>query len=268
MTKNADTMKKILVFVLVLAATTPVAFTQNSPDAPPVSIGTPPKGKNFLKMYLGFDLSQNPVLAQASSGASQVIYKQEYASRPFFALAFARELRSGDFWEISGQTNAFSGRQDVYDFELPQIDTVPFPPIELLGTERNHFAKLQYEHNWRLSGESNGMVRTFMGFFVRAQGQWARFEPTTSANFPREAWSALLMPGFVPRLLLNGSKRLQIDLSAPITLGFFGLNGASLENPVLTLRQQRTLSFDLGMANLETQIRIGVSYSLQKPPSE
>ncbi len=261
-------MKKILVFVLLLAAIAADSVAQNSPDAPSVSPGAPPKGKNFLKMYLGFDLSQSPVLAQASSGASQVIYKQEYASRPFFALAFARELRSGDFWEISGQTNAFSGRQDIYDFNLPRIDTVPFPPIELLGTERNHFAKLQYEHNWRLSGETTGMVRAFLGLFARAQGQWARFDPNTSANFPRKAWGAMLMPGFVPRLLLNGSKRLQIDLSAPITLGYFGLTGSALENPALTLRQQRNMSFDLSMANLETQIRIGVAYSLQKPPEK
>jgi hypothetical protein len=78
----------------------------------------------------------------------------------------------------------------------------------------------------------------------------------------------MLMPGFVPRLLLNGSKRLQIDLSAPITLGYFGLTGSALENPALTLRQQRNMSFDLSMANLETQIRIGVAYSLQKPPEK
>jgi hypothetical protein len=264
-------MKNILVITTLFLATLQVAFAQNIPasstEEPLIFKGDTKNktGKNYLKLYVGFDLAQHPVLEPSSLDESTVIYKQEYATRPFFALAFARELNRGDFWEISGQTNAYAGRQDVYEFSNPRIDTIPFPPLEMLGTERNHLARLQYEYNWLLSGDNTRMVRTYMGLFVRSQAQWARFEPATSVNFPREAWSAVLMPGFVPRLLLKGSRRLQIDLSAPITLGYFGMNGSVYRDPQFTKRQQRSASFDMSIFNLETQIRLGVAYSLNRP---
>jgi hypothetical protein len=137
-----------------------------------------------------------------------------------------------------------------------------------LGTERKRFAQLQFDYNWLSFGDPSQKVRSYLGLFARASAQWAKFEPSTSANYPVAYWKTVVMPGFIPRILIRGGKRLQLDLSAPITLGYFGMTGSQYENPLLTRRQQRNSSFDLSMATLETQIRLGVAYSLNKPPSE
>ena len=257
-------MKKNLVFTLLFAATATVAFAQISPAAPPASTGKPTTGKNYLKLYIGFDLAKRPFLELPDGEFTNFVFSEEYATQPFYAPAFVRESANGNFWEISAQTNAYAGRQEVYDFQ----DTLPFPPIVTLGTERKRFAQLQFDYNWLSFGDPSQKVRSYLGLFARASAQWAKFEPSTSANYPVAYWKTVVMPGFIPRILIRGGKRLQLDLSAPITLGYFGMTGSQYENPLLTSRQQRNSSFDLSMATLETQIRLGVAYSLNKPPSE
>jgi hypothetical protein len=221
---------------------------------------------NHLKLYLGFELAQRPFLEIEDFGNTGPRYKSTYNSQGFYALAFSRAKTNGDFWEISGQTNAYFGFNPVYDFT--GIDSIISNPVPELGKERNNYAQLQFEYNWLQSTEDDRKVRPYLGLFLRASSQWAEFRPANSNSFPLKEWSVVLSPGFVPRLLIKSGKRWHLDLSAPIVLGYFGLEGRRIGNPALTDEQQRSTNFDLSMLTLETQIRLGISYALGKPATE
>ncbi len=241
--------KNILLFACFLAAAA-TAQAQN----------------NHLKLYLGFELARRPILELEDFGNTGPRYKSPYNSQAFYALAFSRETANGNFWELSGQTNAYLGFNKVYDYNGP--DTIIPAPLVKLGEERNNYAQLQLESNWLLSPENNQKVRPYLGFFLRASSQWAEFRPATSNYFPLKEWSVVLSPGFVPRVMIKAGKRWHLDLSAPIVLGHFGLEGQRVGNPALTDEQQRTSNFDLSMFTLETQIRMGFAYTLGTPASE
>ncbi|MBK9336271.1 MAG: hypothetical protein IPM98_06660 [Lewinellaceae bacterium] len=238
--------KAILVFTCLLGA-----------------LGSATAQNQHLKLYLGFELADRPFLEGINFDATGPFYKQQYATNPFYALAFSREKANGNFWEISGQTDAYLGFSTVYDFTGP--DSIIPAPLVKLGEERNNFAQLQFEYNW-LQGADNGQkIRPYLGIFLRASAQWATFRPSRADYYERERWRAVVSPGFVPRILIKTGGRWHLDLSAPIVLGYFGLESSYVGNPVLTSEQQRSTSFDLSGFNLETQIRLGVAYSLNKP---
>lgn len=219
---------------------------------------------NHLKLYFGFELANRPVLDYDKIfEQSNSLYTTSYATQPFYALAFTRENAQGSFWEISGQTNAYFGYSPVYG----RVDSLLFPWPEI-GQERNNYAQLQFEYNWLQGAGQSQKVRTCVGLFLRAAGQWAKFKPSSSAYFPQETWKVVLAPGFVPRLQIQTGKRWRLDLSTPIVLGYFGMEGSRLENPLLTREQQRLANFDLSMLNLDTQLRLGISYALSKPVAQ
>lgn len=263
-------MKHIPLVAILLISVLPSIFAQDisteSLNTRGLSTNSAPK--NYLKLYLSFDLAQRYALEQIALGEPELSFRLDYATEPFYALAFAREFAGGNFWEISGQTNAYAGgRRTVYRLDT-QVDSFPFSPADILGGVRNNYAHLQYEYNWLLSGDIPRKVRPYLGIFLRGAAQWASFEPTTSANFSMERWRAVLAPGFIPRLFIFTGKRLHIDFSAPVVLGYFGLDSAANKDPMLTSRQQRATSFDLSMVTLETTVRFGLVYQLGKRVSE
>ena len=218
--------------------------------------------QNHLKLYLGFELASRTTLQPPADDKGVYQYAEIYASQPFYALAFAHEKNNGNFWEISGLTNAYVGGQKIYDFR--GRDTLVFEPLVEAGREQNHFAQLQCEYNWLQGCSDDRKVKPYLGLFLRASGQWASFRPALSEFYPLEHWSTTLASGFIPRLAMQFGDRWRLDLSAPIVLGYFGVSGSTVENPSLTYEQQRNSSFELNMLNLDTQIRLGVSYRLNK----
>ena len=218
---------------------------------------------NHIKLYLGFELANRLSLDYDNPVPSSLLFRQFYATHPFYALAFARENVNGSFWEISGQTNAYFGYKPVYE----QIDSIVFPWPEI-GKERNNYAQLQFDHNWLLSPASEQKVKPYLGIFLRASGQWATFRPSSSAYFPQETWKIVLSPGVVSRLQILTGTRWRLDLSALIVLGYFGLERRRFEDPALTQSQQRSSNAELSMLNLDTQVRLGFSYALGTPTAQ
>jgi len=218
---------------------------------------------NHLKLYLGFELADRLTLDYDNIGQPSLLFKQFYATHPFYALAFAHEHANGSFWEISGQTNAYFGYKPVYE----RTDSIVFPWPEI-GKERNNFAQLQFDHNFLLAPASEQKVKPYLGIFLRASGQWAAFRPSSSAYFPQETWKIVLSPGVVSRLQILTGTRWRLDLSALIVLGYFGLERRRFEDPTLTQSQQRTSNAELSMLNLDTQVRLGFSYALGAPKAQ
>lgn len=218
---------------------------------------------NHLKLYLGFELAQRSTFKYDQPSQSTFLYEAAYATHPFYALAFSREKADGSFWEISGQTNAYFGYKPVFE----RLDTLVFPSPEI-GRERNNYAQLQFEYNWLLGTDLSQKVRPYVGIFLRAAGQWAAFRPSTSAYFPQEVWAVGLVPGFVPRLQIQTGTRWRLDLSTPIVLGYFNVENRRNGDPIFSSDQQRITNLEIGMLNLDPQIRLGFSYALSPPPNQ
>ncbi len=219
--------------------------------------------QNHLKLYLGFELAQRPEL-QLSKTDNNTSYTLEYLTQPLFALGFAHEKSNGNFWELSGQSNAYIGYQSVYDYRLIP-DSIP--QTGQFGKLKNSYAQVQYEYNWLQGGDDDRKVKTYLGLFLRASSQWASYRPGDASYYPVHRWNTSISPGFVPRILLKAGNRCKIDLSAPIVLGYFGYEKNRVENPALTPTQQRNSIVDLSMLNMETQLRLGITYSLTKAPA-
>ncbi len=218
--------------------------------------------QNHLKLHLGFELAKRPVLMVPETDNKNVYFQDDYASQPIMAFAFARERANGNFWEVSVRTNAFQGYHQVFDFK--KLDSIPVFPLQEIGKERNNFAQLQMDYNWLQCPANDWKVRPYLGLFLRASGQWASFKPSTSANYPVERRVVSLSPGIVPRLMLKLGNRCNLDLSAPIVLGSMGLEHSRIENPVFTPAQQRNTLFSTEMINLNTQVRLGITYRLTR----
>ncbi len=219
--------------------------------------------QNYLKLYLGFELANRPTLKLPTRDiVAGPVYQGVYETQPFYAVAFAREKANGNFWELSGQTNAYLGSQPVYDFS--SMDSTLTFPFKELGKHRNNYAQLQFEYNWLQGSDKSMKVIPYLGLFLRASSQWASFEPSTSENFPVDTWVTSLSPGVVPRLLLKTNKRWRLDLSIPVKLGSISFERNTYGDPALTHAQQRSSIADMSMFNLETQIRLGFAYSLNK----
>lgn len=214
---------------------------------------------NHLKLYLGFELADRPELELSSDSNPVSSLRQAYSSAPFYALAFGHENINGDFWEISGQTNVYAGYQPAYDHS--RLDTILVNPV---GKLRNNYAQLQYEYNWFLGADDDRKMRPYLGIFIRASGQRANFQASSSNYFSLETSRIALSPGFIPRIVLRSGGRLRLEFSAPIVFGSFSFDDTTVENPVLTPRQQHNGNFDLDIFSLETQIRLGFAYRLNK----
>ncbi len=221
--------------------------------------------QNHLKLYLGFELANRPELQLSKTDKTNAFYKSSYFTQPIFALGFVHEKADGNFWEISGQSNGYIGYQAVNDYYL-----APDSSIQELkyGKQRNSFAQVQYEYNWLLGEDKGQKVKPYLGLFLRATGLWAAYRPGTATYYPVQRWSTAITPGFVPRIKMKAGDRCSIDLSAPIVLAYFGYEHNTVENPALTKTQQRSSTLDISMLNLETQVRLGFTYRLNKTAVE
>ena len=218
--------------------------------------------QNHLKMYFGFELANRPELQLSKTDNTSAFYSSSYYTQSIFAIGFAHEKTNGHFWEFSGQSNAYIGYQAVNDYTgMP--DSFPFPGQ--YGKQRNNFAQIQYEYNFLQGGVGDRRIKTYLGLFLRANSQWASYRPGTATYYPVQHWSTSISPGFVPRVRLKSSERWSIEVSAPIVLAYFGYEQNTVENPALSKSQQRSSLLDINMLNLETQLRIGFSYALNKP---
>jgi len=217
--------------------------------------------QNHLKLHFGYEFANRVILQLPQIGDTGQGYQRDYETRPLIAIGFAHEKASGNFWEITGRTNAFIGSQSVYDYP---IDSILTGPLFELGKERNNHAQLQFEYNSLQCTSIDKEIRPYLGIFIRASSQWASYKPATAEFFPMDRWLTSFSPGIVPRLFLKLGNRWQLDLSVPVVLGSISFDRTTMKNPALTPAQQRNSIVDMDILSTETQIRLGFAYRLNK----
>lgn len=217
---------------------------------------------NHLKLYLGLEQANHLTFQFQDPLENNKYFISDISSGTFFALAFAHENAQSNFWELSAESNAFTSSQIVY--RKPK--GVPNEPlVQPVGDYTNKYARLQFEYNWIQPSLKDAKLRLFLGAFVRAGSQWGAFHSNSSAYNPHSTWNATLSPGVIPRFMVRAGNRLQLEISSPISLGHFKYEEYFIDDPALSNSKKTVNDFDIDLINLETQIRVGIVYALNKP---
>ncbi len=145
------------------------------------------------------------------------------------------------------------------------FDTLMTPP-RLITSEKNVPINSE-DIVFRLRFELGRWVKNFedkklklgwspsLGAYVHS----SKVTPKTSESFPITSFQAFFKIALVPRVQYSLTPNLFLDLNFPIQIMSFGFDSTTIENPVLTERQQKQGGFDFDLTG-EVLMRFGVGY--------
>jgi hypothetical protein len=209
----------------------------------------------WVKGYLV--ASQAPKYVLESSPNSIFIVSRAKSAIQWMA-AVERRGKNGNLLELG--LNVFGRQRSQYPVKVIVPPNFTLETIDA-GATKSFGLDLSVEYSLLLfEGMAKGL-NGYLGFALNSGYAQFELEPHQSSVFPansQQYWGNL---GLVPRMQLELGKRMKLDFNIALFLLDAYYNKDAVENPVLTVSQQRNASLDIAFGQ-KAWFRLGLGYRL------
>lgn len=255
-------MKPILrppnwLFTIALTIFAAQLFGQNIKNSKPVY-------RYALKAYLNVFYDNHPESQTDFLGRITTTERNQSQISP--VIGISRQMKKGVFREISLTHLNFAHYEKRNDY-FRYIDSVgnllPTPVFFASGekTWTNHVG-LRFEWDFPLSRNEKGYIHSFIGVSTDPSVFYEKNIPYGTAFFPTRFIRAENTFSIIPRINLDISSRLFLDIHCPISVFSLASTYRYENNPILPLYAREKFDFSAKLFPPVFNFRVGVGYKI------
>ena len=165
-----------------------------------------------------------------------------------FSVAFfkSKENVKRSYWEADFSFATQTREGDIQNFNFDPLSSIVMTTVEPVETKSNYYG-LRFEFGRWFKVVRDEKLKFGWAYSFRSFVFTDKLTPKSSIGFEQEKFKSVVTFCLVPRMRYELNNRFYLDLNYSLDLFYGGVDFQTINDPILTARQQRQGGFDLGL---------------------